>query len=167
MMKRFQRYLIRGFFFVLILGSLSHFFYQWSNGNFIIGLFCPVNESTWEHMKLAFFPILLYSVFLYIRFSSSLPCILYAIPQSILGSTALIPVIFYTYTGILGKNYFILDLLTFGLSIGQGFRILGRCSRKYRYSQRSIFLWILIFILTACFFVFSYMPPDLPLFKSP
>lgn len=161
MMKLFQRYLIRGFFFVLILGSLSHFFYQWSDGNFIIGLFCPVNESTWEHMKLAFFPMLLYSAFLYVRFSSNLSCILYTIPQSILWSTALIPVIFYTYTGILGKNYFILDLLTFGLSIAQGFRILGRCSR------RSIFLWVLIFILTAGFFVFSYMPPDLPLFKAP
>ena len=61
-MKELKSYTIAGIFFVLILGCLSHFFYEWSSNNFIVGLFAPVSESTWEHMKLIFFPMLLYSL---------------------------------------------------------------------------------------------------------
>ena len=28
----------------------------------LVGLFAAVNESTWEHMKLAFYPMLIFSV---------------------------------------------------------------------------------------------------------
>lgn len=166
-MNQFKRFLFKGFFVVIIIGTLSHFVYEWSNENFLVGLFCPVNESTWEHMKLAFFPMLLFSAFLYRCFSSEFPCIIYSAPRGILWSTLLIPVLFYTYTGILGKNYFILDLLTFGISIAQGFRIFFCDSTKCSNSCRFIFLWILIFLLAACFFVFSYMPPNIPLFQAP
>ena len=61
-MKQLKRCIIIGTIFVLILGTLSHFFYEWSNDNQIIGLFSPVNESVWEHMKLVFFPMLFYSI---------------------------------------------------------------------------------------------------------
>ena len=42
-----------------VLGTLFHFVYGWSGENPVAGLFFPVNESTWEHLKLIFFPILL------------------------------------------------------------------------------------------------------------
>lgn len=47
------------FFFISILGVLLHFTYEWSNDNPAVGLFSAVNESTWEHLKLIFFPMLL------------------------------------------------------------------------------------------------------------
>ena len=45
--------------FVIIFGTLLHFTYNWSNNNSLIGAFSAVNESTWEHLKLLFFPMLI------------------------------------------------------------------------------------------------------------
>lgn len=58
--KCLKTYTIIGVFFVLAAGSLAHFLYDWTGSNAIAGLFVPVNESVWEHMKLLFFPMLLY-----------------------------------------------------------------------------------------------------------
>ncbi len=45
--------------FVIVLGTLMHFMYNWSGKHPFAGLIAPVNESVWEHMKLLFFPMLL------------------------------------------------------------------------------------------------------------
>ena len=50
---------IIAFIITSILGVLLHFAYDFSGHNIIIGLFTPVNESTWEHLKLLFFPALI------------------------------------------------------------------------------------------------------------
>ena len=42
---------------VAILGSLNHFLYDWTGGSSLAALFCPINESPWEHLKLLFFPV--------------------------------------------------------------------------------------------------------------
>ena len=45
--------------FVLVaafLGTLNHFLYFLSGQSPIVALFCPVNESVWEHLKLLYFP---------------------------------------------------------------------------------------------------------------
>ena len=49
-----------GILWTLMIGTLSHFFYQWSGENFFVGLLSPVNETIWEHLKLLFFPALFY-----------------------------------------------------------------------------------------------------------
>ena len=43
--------------FIMILGTLLHFTFKWSNNNVLVGTFSAINESTWEHLKLIFFPI--------------------------------------------------------------------------------------------------------------
>jgi len=48
--------------FAIILGTILHFTYEWSGGNAFVGTFSSVNESTWEHLKLAFFPMLLTAI---------------------------------------------------------------------------------------------------------
>ena len=53
---------IAGILCVSILGTLLHFTYRWSGRNPLIGLIAPVNESVWEHMKLLFFPMLLFGL---------------------------------------------------------------------------------------------------------
>ena len=56
-MNDLKKFCVIGFFVTTVLGILSHFVYDWTGGGFLIGLFFPVNESTWEHMKLLFFPM--------------------------------------------------------------------------------------------------------------
>lgn len=61
------------FLFISILGTLLHFTYEWSQNNAIVGLFSAVNESTWEHLKLLFFPMLFLTLFELFFFRDRLP----------------------------------------------------------------------------------------------
>lgn len=56
MQQSFKVFTVIGILFTMILGSLSHFFYGWSGDFFLVGLFSPVNESVWEHLKSAVLP---------------------------------------------------------------------------------------------------------------
>ena len=166
-MTQLKRYTIIGAIFVIILGTLSHFFYDLSNQNFIVGFFSPINESTWEHMKLVFFPMLLFSLFVISKSKESNPCITSAFLSGILIGTLLIPLIFYTYTGILGYNVFILDLLTFLLSVIGAFFVAYRLTLSCRMQEYTMLLWIAVGVVFLCFLLFTIVPPDIALFADP
>jgi len=62
-----KKLFIWGFLFMSVIGTLLHFVYEWSGNNSIVRLFAPWNESTWEHMKLLFFPMLALVLFLFFK----------------------------------------------------------------------------------------------------
>ena len=66
MKKKVLIWEITGFLVVCALSGVFHFIYDWSGKQTWIGFFCPVNESTWEHLKLLFFPVLIFSAIEYI-----------------------------------------------------------------------------------------------------
>lgn len=166
-MTQLKRYTLIGAIFVTALGTLSHFFYDLSNQNFIVGFFSPINESTWEHMKLVFFPMLLFSLFVISKLKESNPCITSAFLSGILIGTLLIPLIFYTYTGILGYNVFVLDLLTFLLSVIGAFFVAYRLTLSCRMQEYTMLLWIAVGVVFLCFLLFTIAPPDIALFADP
>jgi hypothetical protein len=53
----FRKWHVIGFFWIVIVGSLLHFTYEWSGKVPIVGYFSPVNESVWEHLKLGYFSL--------------------------------------------------------------------------------------------------------------
>ena len=55
--------LLLGILFAIAAGILLHFAYEWSMENPFVALFAPVNESVWEHLKMLFFPVFLYTLF--------------------------------------------------------------------------------------------------------
>ena len=59
------RYELVGMVFIIILGSMLHFTFEWSGFQAIVGVFSAVNESVWEHLKIAFWPTILYAIFEY------------------------------------------------------------------------------------------------------
>ena len=65
-MKQNNKFLLKIFIIntliEFVLGTLLHFTFEWSNNNLIVGAFSSVNESTWEHLKLVFFPMLLTTI---------------------------------------------------------------------------------------------------------
>ena len=166
-MNKRKYYTIFGALFVIIIGTISHFIYEWSGNNFILGLFFPVNESTWEHMKLCFFPMLLYSLFMRRRLKGEYPCVTSALLFGTLLGTFLIPVIFYTYTGILGKNYLPLDIATFILSVILAFAAIYRLTLSCKMHCFTFWLFLSVAAMAACFFIFTYNPPNIGLFISP
>lgn len=166
-MKQLKRCTVIGIIFVIITGSLAHFLYGWSNHNHIAGLFTPVNESIWEHMKLLFFPMLLYSLFMMIRLKQEYPCITSALCFGILAGTFLIPFFYYAYTFVLGKHIFILDIGTFILSVIIAFWLSYKLTLSCRLKEYTILLCILVCILFACFMVFTYHAPNFAIFQDP
>lgn len=166
-MELFKKYTVIGTIFVLLAGTLSHFLYEWSGGNAVVGLFTPVNESVWEHMKLLFFPMLLYALFMIFRFQDDYPCTASSFCIGILAGTLLIPVLFYTYTGILGKDVFILDIGTFILSVLAAFLLSYRQMLSCKPKSHPALLCIPVCLLIVCFMIFTRRPPDLGIFQVP
>lgn len=165
-MKNFKHHIFAGVLFVLIVGSLAHFCYEWSGHNTLAGLFVPVNESVWEHMKLLFYPMLLYSLFLVFRFRKEYPCLLSSLCFGLLAGTLLIPVFFYTYTAVLGKNFLLLDIGTFVLSTLAAFLLSCRLVLSCRLKSCTFLLCILTGVLLLCFLWFTYHPPSLKIFEA-
>lgn len=163
-----KRYTAAGILFTAVLGTLTHFCYQWSGENPLLALVVPVSESTWEHMKMLFFPMLLWSLLESALLRKKYPDLFWSDAAGILTGLLLIPAIFYTYSGILGRTWMIADILLFYVSILAGFLVRSRLAR--RRNRPGISRWILLgalLALLAAFFIFTWNPPAFGIFRIP
>lgn len=163
-MKKLKQYTIIGIFFALIIGTLAHFLYDWTGHNHIVGFFTPINESVWEHIKMLFFPMLLYSLFIIFKFKKIYPCITSSFCIGILTGILLIPILFYAYTFIFGKDILILDIGTFILSIVIAFWLSYKLTLSCRLKPYTFLLCCIICLIFICFVSFTYYPPKASLF---
>lgn len=166
-MKDLKRSCIIGTLFVIITGTLAHFVYDWSGQNDIVGFFTPVSESTWEHMKLCFFPMLLYSLYMWRSLRDTHPCICSALPAGVLAGTFTIPVLFYTYTGIIGKSFLPVDIGIFVVSVIVAFYIIYKLTISCKVRRYTGLLWLTTVILGLRYILFTYLPPNIGLFREP
>lgn len=153
--------------FVILLGTLNHFLYDLSGGMAIAALFCPVNESVWEHLKLLFFPFLFLTIWTWLRIRPSATRLFYTRYLGAICGMLWIIIGYYTYTGILGRNFLLLDLLLYVTGVYLSFLLSSRLYQNHLSTpaQEIVFsLWILTII---CFFAFTCYPPNLPLFFPP
>lgn len=166
-MKHVRRCTIIGIIFVLATGTLSHFLYDWSGQNPVVGLFTPVNESIWDHMKLLFFPMLLYSLIVILKYRRQYPHIASALFFGILTGTILIPVFYYAYTSVLGTNYLALDIGVFILSIVISFWLTYKLTLSHRLENHTFVLGLAVGVLLLCFLWFTYHAPNTVIFQDP
>ena len=155
-----------GFLIVSVIGTLLHFTFAWSGQTPVIGLFSAVNESTWEHMKLLFFPMLIFIIIEYKKYGASSRDLLAARTLGLFCGLAFIPVSFYTYTGIIGKSFTVLDIAIFFVSVFLTFYISTKLLQK-PLRVTSLSAVILLCVLTALFFLFTFNPPHIQLFLDP
>lgn len=148
----------------LILGILLHFTFEWSNNNLIIGCFSSVNESTWEHLKLIFFPMLLSTVI--VSFISKKENYICSKTKGILIALSFVIIFFYTYTGIIGNNITFLDISSFFIAIILG-EFYSYQKIKNNNSCNNLIAIIILLVLTLCFILFTFFPPHIGLFKDP
>ena len=157
--------------FVLVaafLGTLNHFLYFLSGQSAFVALFCPVNESVWEHLKLLYFPFLFVSIWEYLSLRPSVLHFFYCRYLGVILGMLFTISVFYTYSGILGRNFLVLDILLFYsseiVSFGISEYFSGRSHTSHETDSRFVIsLWV---ITAFFFFVFTCFPPDLPLFYS-
>lgn len=105
-----------GFIVISIVGTLLHFLYEISGHNKVALLFAAVNESTWEHIKIALTPTFLWSLLDGFKYGTS-PNYFIAKSASLLVIVFLIPIIFYAYTAITKKAVLWFDITYFYVTI--------------------------------------------------
>lgn len=166
-MKSLKTYVVAGIIFVSVLGTLFYFAYDFTGENALVGLFTPVNESIWEHAKLIFFPMLIYSFYLNKTVKTQYPCISSAMILGSLVGVTLIITLYYTYSGILGFNLAPVDILIFYLSTVISFFIVYKTARSCKAEKHHTLLQILQMLLLCLFFIFTSFPPNIALFIEP
>lgn len=165
-MKELKNYIRWGAILVAFLGTIFHFVYNWLGENPLVGLFVPVNESTWEHMKLIFFPMIIFALYSK-KLSDVYPCLESAAALGTLVGTFLIPILFYTYSGVLGFNLQIVDISTFYISTAIAFYIIYKVSLSCSAEPYKKLLSFLLVAVFVGFIVFTIFPPDIAIFRSP
>ena len=156
-----------GFAAVTFVGTILHFLYDWTGGSILVAPFSAVNESTWEHMKLLFWPLFLFALVqrLFFKDQENYWCVKLA--QVLLG-LVLIPVLFYSYNGMFGKSPDWLNITIFYISALLVFLFEWLAFKKDRlqckYPRPAFAAICLIGVL---FVVFTFVPPQIPLFQDP
>lgn len=158
---------IGGAIAIILIGSLFHFCYEWSDEASIAGIFCAVNESVWEHMKIGFWPALFYGIFLWIYMENPPTNFLFAQTLSLYVLSITIPILFYSYTAVLGTHMLLIDILIFIIAI-----VLGRLTSYWIITREVREPWsgmtvLLLLVILFAYSTFTFYPPKLPLFKDP
>lgn len=160
------KYQIFSIIFTSILGTLLHFTYEWSNNNIIVASFSAINESTWAHLKLLFFPMLLTTIIGYFYIGKNISNFLCAKTIGIITSMLFIIIFFYTYTGILGTNFAILDIGSFFVAVILGEYLAYKIMLSNFQCNTQIAI-ISLTILLLSFIIFTFNPPKIGLFEDP
>ena len=156
-----------GFGVTALGGTILHFLYDWLGKALWVASFSGVNESTWEHMKLLFWPMLLYAVVqsFFFRDRKDFWCVKL---RGILVGLTLIPVLFYTYNGVVGPSPDWLNITIFFVSAAAVYlyetRLFERGTAICKHPKTPVAVLCLMGIL---FVVFTFFPPEIGVFRDP
>lgn len=159
MQQSFKVFTVMGILFTIILGSLSHFFYEWSGNFFLVGLFSPVNESVWEHLKLLFYPALLFMLFEQRLLSYRCPDLLFKNLTGLYTGLLSMPLLFYGYTLFTQKSYLWVDIAIFILSVLITYLLSYSLKKKKlpdtlcRLTQTALYILLAVFTVISIFFM--------------
>ena len=106
-----------GTIFIIILGSVLHFAFEWSGNQPVVGVFSAVNESVWEHLKLAFWLALLFMLIEYAALKKKVNNFALAKTIGVYLMVIIIPIVFYSCTAMTGKSIFVIDISTFVVAV--------------------------------------------------
>jgi len=167
MKRTVLRWELVGIAAISIAGSLLHFVFEWSGGWTPVGVIAAVNESVWEHFKLAFWPALLYAIVEYPFLRHSARNFMVGKAIGILVMPITIAVVFYAYTAIAGEEILLVDILLFFVAVA-----LGQLASYKVMTMRRLPRWtggvglVMVILLAVAFVVFTFYPPHLPIFRD-
>ncbi len=161
---------VGGVLTVAILGTVLHFLYDWTGQSGVVKPFSAIDESTWQHMKILYVPMLLFGVVQWFFFRHEYPCFFAVKLVGIVVGIAFIPMVFYTYNGAFGKSpdwlnisiFMWADICAYAVEYMLFKRAEGGCRKVW-----SVLSLTVIIVIGALFVTFTYAPPNLPLFISP
>jgi hypothetical protein len=146
-----------------VIGSVLHFTFDWSRHSRIAAIFSAVNESYWEHIKIAIWPVALLQVVLFAAggyqhaaFIPAATVALYSLPISMLG-------IVFLYKSITKRNVLWLDIAVFFVIIAIAQTLFVLMLQELSPSWATVALaGIFLAGLVIAFFRFTLRPPNEP-----
>jgi hypothetical protein len=157
-----------GAVFIVFAGSALHFVYEWLGEWRPAALIAAVNESTWEHLKLCFWPGLIWAGVEFPFFLLRQPNFLVAKAAGLLLMPIVIVVGFYGYTAIAGDNYLPADIGLFVIAVIAGQATSYAIMRLKPASQpMRVIAAIALLLETAAFSLLTFYPPKIFLFENP
>ena len=158
---------LAGIVFITILGSMLHFTFELSGNQPLVGVFSAVNESVWEHLKIAFWPALLYLILEFRYLFKKSNNFFFAKTLGICSILLVIPIIFYSYTAFLEENL-IIDIGSFIFAIIVGQLISHKLLTHKKLAKIFELVSIVgLLVLVFAFIVFTFYPPKVQLFQDP
>ena len=150
-----------------LLGTLLHFLYDCLSEAVWIAPFSSVNESTWEHMKLLFWPMFLFAIIQSFYFKDKFDFWCVKLKGILLGLLA-IPILFYTYNGLIGKSPDWINIAIFFVVATVSFIYESRqFKQENKVCMRPKYAFLLLCFLGVLFVVFTFKTPKIGVFQDP
>lgn len=168
MNKRIFKPEIIGFIVVCVVGTLMHFFFEWSGESKLVALLCPVNESPWEHLKLLFFPYFFYGIYEAILLKKDKFNVFFAKYMGIITGLITILNIYYLSLGVTGKMNNFVNIASYFVGVAVAFVISYILINSSIGGSMANGVSLAMLIVTGMIFVlFTFEPPMIPLFQDP
>ena len=150
---------------IIALGTLWHFVFDLAGRWWPLAFIFPVNESVWEHLKLAFWPTLLFGLIQWWWLRDRTGNLFVATVLSALIGPLLIALLFYGYTAILGRNFFVFDIMTFIIAVivaqWASYQVMVSPQDFSRFNGLAM---VALGLTMIAFFSLSFFPPHWHLF---
>lgn len=168
MKKSVGSWQLGGFVFVGALGTFLHFLFDLSGENVVAGLISAVNESVWEHMKLLFYPMVLFGYVEWRIWGKGNSGFWTVKLMGVVLGLLLVPVLYYTYTGALGVSADWFNITIFFIAAAVAFWTETKLfQRGWESRVRDKGAVLCLVLIGAVFTVLTFVPPQIPLFCDP
>jgi len=166
--KKLRRWEMAGWVAVGLMGPVLHFAWEWSGENVLVAAFSAVNESVWEHMKILFWPLLLLAAVETPVFAGHYRNFLAVKAAAILSAAALVPVLYYTYSGVWGERFAAVDITIYYVAAAAAGVLTCTLAGRGRLvgAGKQVAAGVVLGVLGALFVLFTYAPPDIALFQE-
>ena len=146
-----------------LFGSVLHFLFDWTKHNRFVALFSAVNESYWEHIKIAIWPVFLLQITLFSlggyqvpSFAPAATVALYSIPVSMVG-------LVFLYKSVTKRNILWLDISIFFVCIAIAQSIFVLVLEQLEPTAGTVVMAGLFLLgLVVAFLLFTFRPPKEP-----
>jgi hypothetical protein len=152
---------------IFLLGSALHFAFELLGEWSPVGVIAAVNESVFEHLKLTFWPTMLYAAITCKLLKNSTNNFIIAKTAAVYTMPLAIIVLYYAYTTLMGIENVFIDIFIFFVAVacGQlaGYRILTLTPLPVWLKWLSL---VFLVILALIYGLFTYYPPHVPFFMD-
>lgn len=164
--KKLLYYEVVTLIFANLLMVILHEAYKFT-GLYILSFISAVNESVFEHSKIAFFSLLIVCFIEYLILNKKYNNFWFAKFIALVISPIIIIALYYIYSGILGYNIFWIDILIGEIALITSQIVSYTIIRNDKHNNKSNLIWgSLVIILIFIFGMLTYNPLYIDLFKD-